>query len=99
MTMSNRLVPILSLLCGVVCSAYIVLVIATIFFATWQTELSLSVRTTESRISVLETEYYDAITKLNTTNVASAGFIAPIQVEYVSASGKPTVTFVPTATR
>jgi hypothetical protein len=80
-------------------AVYVALVVSAIFFATWQTQLSKSATDVESRISVLETEYYDAIAKLNSTDVALAGFGHPAHVDYVAASGKPTVTFVPKATR
>ena len=97
--MPNRLIPILSLACGSTFVVYVVLVIATIFFASLETQLSASGRETESRISSLETEYFEAIAKLHTTNVVSAGYNNPVRVEYVAASGKSTVTFAPSATR
>lgn len=97
--MPNRLIPILSVSCGAVFAGYIALVAATVFFAAWETDLSLSARDAESRIAALETEYYDAIATLNNTDVASAGFHTPGKVEYVAANGKPTFTFAPSATR
>ncbi len=97
--MPNRLIPILSLSCATLFVAYVALVIATIFFAALETKLAASMRDAESRIASLETEYYDAIEKLNSTNVASAGFHQPRSVEYVAANGKPTVTFAPSVSR
>jgi hypothetical protein len=97
--MPNRLIPVLSLSCATLFAVYVALVVATIFFAALETKLSASMRDTESRISSLETEYYDAIAKLNDTNVLSAGYHQPLSVEYVAANGKPTFTFAPSTTR
>lgn len=96
--MPNKTIPILGFSCGAVFTAYIALVIAAIFFATWETQLAAAAGDAESRIAALETEYYDAIADLNTTNVASAGFGHPSRVEYVAENGKPTVTLAPKIT-
>lgn len=97
--MPNRSITILGFSCATVFTAYIGLVIATVFFATWETQLAASAGDAESRIAALETEYYAAIASLNSTNVASAGFGRPARVEYVAENGKPTFTFAPKATR
>lgn len=97
--MPNKTITILSFSCGAVFTAYLALVIAAIFFATWETKLAASAGDTESRIAALETEYYDAIATLNGTNIASAGFHKPEHVEYVAENGKPTFTFAPKSTR
>ncbi|HRH24483.1 MAG TPA: hypothetical protein PK109_02760 [Candidatus Paceibacterota bacterium] len=98
--MPHKTIPILGFSCALLFAGYIVLVIATVFFATWETELASSASLTESRIAALETEYFDAIATLSETNVASAGYNHPERVEYVAANGKPTFTLAPTpATR
>ncbi len=97
--MPNKTIPILGFSCAAVFTAYLALVIAAIFFATWETKLSAAAADAESRIAALETDYYDAIAVLNNTNVASAGFARPDRVDYVAENGKPTVTFAPKATR
>ncbi len=94
--MPNKTLTILGFSCAAVFAAYIVLVIATVFFATWETELASSAGEAEARISALETEYFDAIARLSETNVASAGYHQPDRVEYVAANGKPTFTLAPT---
>ena len=95
--MPNKIIPILGLSCAAVFAGYIVLVIATVFFATWETELASSASLAESRIAALEAEYFDAIAVVSTTNVASAGYHAPERVEYVAANGNPTFTLAPSA--
>lgn len=97
--MPNKCITILGLSCGAVFAAYVGLVIATIFFASWETQLAASAGDAEARIAALETQYYDGISALNSTNIASAGYTHPAHVEYVAESGSPTFTFAPNATR
>lgn len=97
--MPNRFITFLGFSCGTLFAAYAALLIATIFFASWQTGLAASVGDTEERIAALETEYFSAIAVLNTTDVASAGFHTPSRVGYVAEAGSPTFTLAPKTTR
>lgn len=72
---------------------YIALMITTIFFAAWQTQLARGIDDTRSRIQVLETRYYSEIAKLDSTDPGSVGLVAPSKVEYVVAARMPGLTF------
>lgn len=90
--MPKNAIAILSLSCGASFAAYLLLVLATVFFASMQTGLALEAREAESRIAALETEYYGAIDRLSGADLASAGLGNPKKVEYVSLHGAPAVT-------
>jgi hypothetical protein len=82
--MTARLIPALSLSCGAFGTLYMGLMIATIFFATWQTQAVSSVRDTESAIANLETNYYSTMNRISEINPSTVGFVQPAQVEYVA---------------
>jgi hypothetical protein len=84
--MRNHLTSILSIACGVLTTSYVGLMVATIFFAAWQTQAVNSVRTTQSAIGNLEANYYQAVNHLSGLNPASQGYVSPTQVEYVAES-------------
>ncbi len=86
--MPDRTITFLTLAAGIMFALYIMLVIATVVFATDQTSLAVDVRDAEGRISTLETTYYAAIAKENASSPASVGLVAPTDVEYAVA--KPT---------
>lgn len=96
--MPNRLITYLGFSCGTLFAAYAALLIATIFFATWQTGLAASMRESEARVMALETEYYEAIAQLNATDVSAIGFYTPSKTEYVAEAGSPTFTLAETKT-
>lgn len=87
--MPNRLISSLSIACGAMIALYLVLVVMTIFFASWQTELARSVRETEGKISTLEAKYYVTISALHNANPAAAGFVQPHTVAYVASAARP----------
>ena len=93
------MIPLLALSCAVVFVVYLALVAATVYFASAQTNLALSIRDSESRIGNLETTYYEAIGKISSADVSALGYEAPSKAQYVSAVGQPTVTFAEGATR
>ena len=72
---------------------YIGLMITTIFFAAWQTQLARGIDDSRSRIQTLETRYYSEIAKLDSTDPGSVGLVAPSKVEYVVAARMPGLTF------
>jgi Tfp pilus assembly protein PilN len=82
--MPDRLIPVLRLSAIALLVVYVGLVVTTIFFATWQTQLTSSVRDTEDQIGLLETQYYSTIARITTVNPTSAGFVTPHQVQYVA---------------
>lgn len=92
MPLPSRTITVLSIGCAVLAAAYVALVAATIFFATIRTDLMVSIRSMESTVASLETEYYDAIARLSATDVAAAGFVNPVTVDYIAAAGAPAVT-------
>lgn len=71
---------------------YVGLMASTIFFATWQTQLTRGIMDTRSRILVLETQYYAAIAKIDSTDPSSLGLVAPANVDYVVAKRAPSLT-------
>jgi hypothetical protein len=82
--MSDRIIPALSISCGALTLMYMVLMVMTISFATWQTESVNSVRSAESAIGTLEANYYTAMNHASSLNPATLGYVAPTQVEYVA---------------
>ncbi len=92
MPLPSKTITLLSYGCAVLAVAYVALVATTIFFATIRTDLMVSIRSMESTVASLETEYYDAIARLSATDVGAAGFVSPTAVEYVAAAGAPAVT-------
>ncbi|MBU0749958.1 hypothetical protein KKH15_00380 [Patescibacteria group bacterium] len=85
--MPSRTITTLSYFTGALLALYLVLVVATVSFAAWQTELAHSVRETEIAIGELETQYYKAIGRINDMNPLEAGFVAPSRIGYVVDSG------------
>jgi hypothetical protein len=72
---------------------YVGLMITTIVFASWQTQLARGIDDSRSRIQALESDYYGAIAKLDSTDPYSVGLVAPSKVEYVVAARMPGLTF------
>lgn len=72
---------------------YIAIMITTIFFAAWQTQLARGIDDTRSRIQALETRYYSEIAKLDSTDPGSVGLVAPSKIEYVVAARTSGLTF------
>ncbi len=92
--MPDRTVTFLSIAAGIIFATYIVLVVVTVVFATMQTSLASSVRSTQGSISELETTYYASIAKENTNTPASAGLVAPAVVEYALSKPAQGISFV-----
>ena len=89
MTMPSRTIPVLATSTAVLFLAYLVLVITTILFATWQTQASSAISDSQAAIGALETQYYASVGSLDSTNPYSLGFVQPTQVEYVAAANLP----------
>ena len=83
--MSDRLIPALSISCGTLTVLYMTLMVATIFFASWETESVSAVRSIQGQIGNLEANYYTALNSASTLNPETLGFVTPSQVKYVSA--------------
>jgi hypothetical protein len=89
MTMPSRTIPALSIATGSLFLVYLVLVVTTILFATWQTQAASSISDAQAAIGTLEAKYYASVGSLDSTNPYSLGFVQPTQVEYVAASNLP----------
>lgn len=91
MTHTSRfsLLPVLMLSCVVALCAYILLMVAALYFASSVTELSAAVRVQEADVVRLETEYYAAIRRITETDPNTLGFVLPTRVVYVDAAGSP----------
>lgn len=72
----------LSISAVVLLVAYIACMATAIFFATLRTELTAQVRDAEIRVGSLETRYYDAIARIQSTDMLSRGFVTPQSVGY-----------------
>ncbi len=81
-SMPDQTISLLTLAAGLIFSAYIVLVIVTVTFATMQTSLASSVRSMQGSISELELTYYSSLSKETTNTPASVGLVPPVVVEY-----------------
>ena len=55
-------------------------------------ELTAQVRASEIRVGALETEYYQAMSRIDESEIASRGFVTPHNVNYVAVDGTPTLT-------
>lgn len=89
----DRIVPILAIAAAAFLAVYIALMITTIFFAAWQTQLARSIDDTRTAIQALETEYYAAIARIDATDPSSLGLVAPAKVHYVVAARPTGLTF------
>lgn len=85
--MRNRIKLTLSYCAAGLFAVYLTLIVATVYFATWQTELAHSIRETEMAIGELETSYYKAISQLNGVDPYSVGFVTPSTIGYVVDTG------------
>lgn len=93
LALPDRLVPALGAVAVLLTALYITLVITTIFFAAWQTQLARGIDDSRVAIQRLEGRYYAAITAIDATDPSSLGLVTPAHVEYVAASGVPGLTF------
>jgi len=91
--MPDRTNFILGMIASSLVVIYVLLMAATIFFAAWQTQLARGIDDTRARIHFLETEYYGAIAKIDSTDPYSVGLVAPSKVEYVVEARMPGLTF------
>lgn len=88
-----RPIPLLSLLAGLLIAAYVALMIATVLFATLQTQLAQEVQQKHMQIASLERAYYDKVAELEATDPHTLGYVMPEHVTYVSATPLPNLTF------
>jgi hypothetical protein len=91
--MPDRTNVYLGSIAAALAALYIGLMLTTVFFAAWQTQLARGIDDTRSRILALETRYYSEIAKLDSTDPGSVGLVAPSKVEYVVAARMPGLTF------
>ncbi len=77
---------------GILVVSYLLLVVGTIYLASYQTELSAKIRNTEGTIGQLEARYYTAIAALDATNPGILGFSAPSTKFYARAAQAPVLT-------
>lgn len=82
--MPDRTLSILSYTASSLVVAYLVLMVATVSFAAWRTDLAEAVRDTENAISTLERDYYDTIERVGATDPASLGLVKPRAVTYAA---------------
>lgn len=90
--MPNKTITILAVTTMALLAGYVACMATAIFFATLRTELTAQVRASEIRVGALETEYYQAIGRIDESEVALRGFVTPNNVNYVAVDGTPTLT-------
>lgn len=88
-SLPDRFLSRLFLACGALFGAYVLVMITTIYFASYASELTGSIREREASVVALETEYYAAIGVLSESDPAALGFVSPLRVEYVASAGAP----------
>lgn len=87
--MPDRTLSILGVIASSLAACYVVLMITTVTFATWQTELSLAAREAETAISMLESRYYDEVGTLAATDPSSMSLGKPRAVRYAVQAAAP----------
>lgn len=87
--MPDRTISILSILCGGLVAVYLVLVVITVSFAAYRTDLASAVRDTEDAIGSLEREYYAAIDRIGETDPGTLGLVKPHAVTYAKSAEAP----------
>jgi hypothetical protein len=90
--MPSRALHHLSYACIALVAAYLALISVTLYFASVRSALSSEIRVHEGAVAALETEYYDAISRLSAGHQAYDGFASPVAVEYVTEGGDTAVT-------
>jgi hypothetical protein len=89
--MPDRTISFLSLVAGGCVTVYIALVIVTVTFAAVQTDLALSVRDTETEISMIETRYYQQVGELAAVDPATLNLGKPSVVTYATLAQAPSL--------
>ena len=92
--MPDRTIPILGVTAACLVVVYLIVMLTTIFFAAWETQLARGIDDTRERIHKLEGSYYDAIAEIDSTDLSSTGLVAPTRVEYVVAARMQGLTYV-----
>ncbi len=90
--MPSRTIQYLAYACVTLVAAYIALFATTLFFASVRSGLAAELRERESVVAALETDYYDAISRINAGDYVSLGLVSPVAVEYVTEGGDTAVT-------
>lgn len=90
--MHSKTITYMSVFAAVLVAAYVAFVGVAVWYAALTNERLAAVRALETDVSVLETNYYSALSHLGSLDVAAKGYATPLQVEYVSLSGEPTLT-------
>ncbi len=85
--MPKHTITILGTTTLVLFAGYVALVATAIYFATLRTDLASEVGVLESEVAMLETHYYDAISRLGAADVYAQGFIIPREVSYIAPGG------------
>lgn len=88
-----RLIPFLSASVGVLIAVYVALMVATIIFASLQTQLAQDVQSKHMEIAKLENSYYSSVARLDSTDPRTLGFVTPSHVQYLSEASLPNLTF------
>lgn len=90
--MPDRTISFLSYVAGALLCSYIALVVVTVTYAAIQTDLALTMRDTESAISMVETEYYAQVSQLSATDPSTMQLGKPRMVTYATLLQAPSLT-------
>lgn len=90
--MPSKTIPVLGYFVAALIAAYLVLMVATVSLAAWQTNLAVEIHETESELSRLEARYYDMIAAIDRTDPGTYGLTAPKSVTYAQTASAPAVT-------
>ncbi len=90
--MPDRTISVLAASCGALIALYIGLVVTTVSYAAWQTDLAAAMRNTDANIASLESQYYAQVARLDSVDPASIGLVTPSSVKYAVMVSGPTLT-------
>lgn len=91
--MSNRVILTLKYLCGSLFGVYLALIVSTVLFATLQTKLASDIHATQIAIGTIEGKYYSEVSRLNSIDPHTQGYVKPTQVQYVASVVKPGLSY------
>jgi len=92
--MSNSFNQTLKYTFALLLVAYLGLIGSTAVFATIQTNLERSIHETKIAIGEIEREYYDQVSRLNSLDPLTYGFVKPTDVRYVAKKDLPDISFM-----
>ncbi|HRH55970.1 MAG TPA: hypothetical protein PK609_03855 [Candidatus Paceibacterota bacterium] len=89
--MPSRAIPVLGYTAATLVAAYLMLIVATVSMAAWQTNLAMEVHETEQDIARLEGRYYAMVADIDRADPGALGLVKPARVTYAETAPAPAV--------